>query len=203
MKAAEKDSPSLIKRLEKIHPHMMLMYVSVIGSSLIFFFLSILFIGAALQQQVSISLPKSFVFSTAVLLMSSYFAHQYIQHFKNDRPRELSHAVNGLLITGIIFTLSQLIGWMELSGSGIHFTGKPAGAYLYILSGLHVIHLVGGLIYTFVQAKTAMRIKKDAVQALIVMSSQYELVKARMLVVYWHFLDIVWIILFVFFLLLL
>lgn len=203
MKTIEKDSPSLIERLEKIHPHLMLMYVGVIGSSLIFFFLSLLFIGTALQQQVAIPLPKSFVFSTAVLLMSSYFAHQYLQHFRNDRPKQLSHAANGLLITGIVFTVSQVVGWMELSGSGVHFAGKATGAYLYLLSGLHVLHLVGGLIYTLVQALAAQKISKDAVQALIVLSSQYELVKARMLTVYWHFLDVVWVILFLCFLLLL
>jgi cytochrome c oxidase subunit 3 len=203
MKTVEKDSPSLIKRLEKIHPHMMLMYVGIIGSSLIFFFLSLLFIGTALQQQAAIPLPKSFVFSTAVLLMSSYFAHQYRQHFKNDRPKELSHAASGLFITGIVFTAAQVAGWMELSGSGVHFAGKPTGAYLYLLSGLHVLHLFGGLVYTLMQALAAQKISKDAVQALIVLSSPYELVKARMLTVYWHFLDVVWVILFLCFLLLL
>jgi cytochrome c oxidase subunit 3 len=203
MKTIEKDSPSLIKRLEKIHPHLMLMYVGIIGSSLIFFFLSILFIGTALQQQVAISLPKSFVFSTAVLLMSSYFAHQYVQHFKNDRSSALSHAATGLFITGVIFTLSQMVGWIELSGSGVHLTGKATGAYLYLLSGLHALHLIGGLVYTLIQAIAAQKISKDAVRALIVFSSPYELVKARMLAVYWHFLDIVWVMLFLFFLLLL
>lgn len=203
METAQKDSPSFIRRLEKIHPHLMLMYVSVIGSSLIFFFLTLLFIGATMQHEASIPIPKSFVFSTAVLLMSSYFAYQYMQHFKNDRPRELSHTANGLLLTGIAFTLSQALGWLELSDSGVRLAGKPTGAYLYILSGLHIIHLIGGLIYTFLQARTAARIKKDAVQALIVLSSPYELVKARMLAVYWHFLDVVWVVLFLFFILLL
>ncbi len=202
MKTVEKDSPSLIERLEKIHPHLMLMYTGVIGSSLIFFFLSLLFISTALQQQVAIPLPKSFVFSTAVLLMSSYFAHQYLQHFKHDRPTELSHAANGLLLTGIIFTVSQITGWIELSNSGVYLTGKATGAYLYLLPGLHVLHLIGGLIYTMVQALAAKKISKDAVQALIVLSSQHELVKARMLAVYWHFLDVVWVILFLSFLLL-
>jgi cytochrome c oxidase subunit 3 len=203
MKTVEKDSPSLIERLEKIHPHLMLMYIGVIGSSLIFFFLSLLFISTALQQQVAIPLPRWFVFSTAVLLMSSYFAHQYLQHFKHDRPKELSHAANGLLVTGIVFTVSQIAGWIELSNSGVHLAGKATGAYLYLLPGLHILHLIGGLIYTIVQALAAKKISKDAVQALIVLSSKYELVKARMLTVYWHFLDAVWVILFLCFLLLL
>lgn len=180
----------------------MLMYVSIIGSSLIFFFLSLLFIITALRQRVDIPLPGAFAFSTAVLLMSSYFAHQYLQHFKNDRAKQLAHNAWALLLTGMIFTVSQIIGWFELSNGGVTFAGKATGAYLYLLSGLHVLHLIGGLIYTLVQAIAAHRIGKDAVQALIVFSNQYELVKARMLTVYWHFLDAVWLILFVCFVLL-
>ncbi|MCS7018040.1 MAG: cytochrome c oxidase subunit 3 [Cytophagales bacterium] len=202
MKTAEKGSSSFIERLEKIHPHLMLMYVGVVGSSLIFFFLSLLFVITALRQQVQIALPSAFAFSTAVLLMSSYFAHRYLQHFKNDRAKELAHSAWGVFMTGIVFTISQVIGWIELSESGVRFAGKATGAYLYLLSGLHVLHLLGGLIYTLVQAIAAHKISKDAVQALIVFSNRYEWVKARMLVVYWHFLDVVWIVLFIFFALL-
>lgn len=202
-KTAQKGSTSFIKRLERIHPHLMLIYMGIIGSSLLFLFLSLLFVVTAVQQPATINLPRSFAFSTAALLVSSYFAHQYLQHFKNDRASELSHSANALLITGIAFAISQMIGWQELAANGTLFSGKTTGAYLYLLSGLHLAHLVGGLIFTLVQALSARNLKKDAVKALIIFTNPYELVKARMLAVYWHFLDAVWLVLFVVFLILL
>ena len=50
------------------------------------------------------------------------------------------------LVLGFAFMISQYLGWVKLVGMGIYLVGNPSGSFLYVLTGLHLAHLLGGII---------------------------------------------------------
>ncbi|TAH21626.1 MAG: cytochrome C oxidase subunit III [Cytophagales bacterium] len=194
--------PSLFERIEKQHPFLTLLYLAMIGSGLIFLFLLVGFTNSLGRFDTDLFVfPKFFLASTLVILVSSYFAEKAWTNFLNDEPQLLRQHLIYLLLLGSIFCISQFVGWNELLRQGIVFSGKAAGTYMYLLTGLHILHLAGGLAFAGVQTLHYKKACEDGVQALIIFSSKYEKTKMQLLKNYWHFLDILWLIIFVYLLL--
>jgi cytochrome c oxidase subunit 3 len=87
-----------------------------------------------------------------------------------------------------LFIAGQLVAWQQLRDAGYGLTSGPAGAFFYVLTGVHGLHLLGGL---GVWLKTVVRMRMRAVE-LIEMRLSIELCT-----VYWHYLLLVWLVLFV------
>ncbi len=186
--------PTLFERIEKQHPFLTILYFAMTGSGILFLFLLVALTSALRKYDLSAFIfPKFFMVSTIVILISSYFAQKTWENFKNDEAKLLRQNLIYLLFLGILFSVAQYLGWQELRGQGIDFSGKPAGAYLYILTGLHILHLLGGLGFVLVQILHYQKACDDSVQALIIFSNKYEKMKMQLLRDYWHFLDLLWI----------
>ena len=95
------------------------------------------------------------------------------------------------LLLGLLFVVLQYKGWEALTAMGATFTVNPSSSFIYVISGLHAAHVLGGiatlivaLVHAFVLPyKPTLRRKQ-----------RFELV-----VHYWHFVDILWVYLMVFF----
>jgi cytochrome c oxidase subunit 3 len=85
----------------------------------------------------------------------------------------------------------QVIGWGQLVDINVYFVGNPSGSFVYVLTGLHGVHLVSAVIFLLVMLVATFRMKVHAKR----------LVSMEMCITYWHFLDILWIYLFIFMLL--
>jgi cytochrome c oxidase subunit 3 len=133
-------------------------------------------------------LPFEFMLSTVFILLSSgsmYYATSAVQ--RNDNKA----LVTGLIITlglGLAFTFTQFLAWSKLVESGIFFTGNPSGSFLYVLTGLHLAHLGGGLIYLIYVTFRSIQGKFNAESHLPV----------QLCAIFWHFMDFLWIYLFIF-----
>ncbi|MDF2451920.1 MAG: heme-copper oxidase subunit [Bacteroidota bacterium] len=136
-------------------------------------------------------LPSAFYLSTAVIVTSSitlFFALQMAK--KSNR----NGATLGLLATfflGILFAYLQYVGWGELYSKNIVFAGKTAnasGSFLYLITFLHLLHLFAGLIAVLVTLKNSIKGKYHAGNTL----------GLELCSIYWHFLDILWVYLFLF-----
>jgi cytochrome c oxidase subunit 3 len=90
---------------------------------------------------------------------------------------------------------------MELSNKGINFTGVPSGSFLYVLSGIHVVHLIGAMSFAVILLLQLRKIEQDMVHKLVWMTNPYEKLRIRLFTVYWQFMDAVWLILFLLFVL--
>jgi len=105
----------------------------------------------------------------------------------NQRAR-----VRGFLFAGgafaILFLTGQLLAWHQLRDSGYGLTSGPAGAFFYVLTGVHGLHLLGGL---GVWLKTVARMRTRAVELIEVRLS------IELCTVYWHYLLLVWLVMFV------
>jgi cytochrome c oxidase subunit 3 len=134
-------------------------------------------------------LPASFWFSTAVILSSSYTMHLAKSSLKNQDGQQVRRWMNITLILGVVFGILQFFGWQELVSNRIFFAGKQsnaAGSYVYVITGLHLLHLAGGLIYLSVARK---RVTKNMNTAAL---------SVKLCSTYWHFLDVLWLYLFFF-----
>jgi cytochrome c oxidase subunit III len=135
----------------------------------------------------SVSKPPILWFNSVMLVLSSAAMQMARGALKtNKRTR-----VSGYLFAGgalaLLFIAGQLIGWHELRDSGYGLTNGPAGAFFYVLTGVHGLHLLGGLI---VWLKTVVRLRKRAVELIDVRLS------IELCTVYWHYLLLVWLVMF-------
>ncbi len=197
----EKRGESTMQRLEKIHPHKMLLYLGIFGSSLVFLFMITAYTFSRPEEDfINFAMPKSFVVSLVLLLFSSFAISKALPAFKKDKLKDVKRAIEIALFLGLAFTMSQYVGWYELNKSGIHLTGKDSGAYLYIISGLHVLHLAAGVVFLTLAYTKITTVSRDPVKSLIVITNPYERTRLEMLVTYWQFVDILWVVLFFYFL---
>jgi cytochrome c oxidase subunit III len=137
------------------------------------------------------NLPDAFYLSTAVIITSSITLFIGLKLLKKGNVKGLNLMVFITFILGLVFTYTQFAGWSELTAKGIVFAGKysnAAGSFLYALTALHLAHLFGGLISLFVVLIKGLRGKYSAENTLGVELSS----------IYWHFLDILWVYLFLF-----
>ena len=134
-------------------------------------------------------MPPIFMYSTIVLLASSATMHWGFMSAKKDEFRNVKIAISVTLLLGLIFLYMQLKGWKELVHEGIFFSfGNPSESFLYVLTGLHAFHLLSGLIFIIIVLISSFRQNIHAKSL-----AQYE-----MCATYWHFLDGLWLYLYVF-----
>ncbi len=191
-----------LAKLEKIHPHLMLIYLTIIGSSLIFLFIILAYTINKADSGffLNIQFPKSFSVSLVVLLISSFSLSKAIPAYENGNIDVLKKSLGITLILGVLFTICQYIGWYELNKAGVYLTGEASGAYLYVISGMHALHLAFGIAFLSTTYFKVMGISKDPVRTLIMETNPYHKIKLKMLSVYWHYLDVMWVFLFFYFL---
>lgn len=134
--------------------------------------------------------PKIFFYSTAVMLLSSLALQMALRSFKHRSMAAFRSLLLVTAVLGVAFVIMQYKGFLWLWERGVHFEGSSgAGQFLYIIFGLHALHVIGG------------------VGALIVLllrqyvgsSRTYNATPIEIMSTYWHFVDVLWIYLFVFF----
>lgn len=185
-----------------MHPHQILLYVSMVGSGVIFLFMIVAFTVSKPNtlEFLKIEFPKSFILSTLVILSSSFTVARVYPAFLADDIDEIKKWLGLTFLLGLLFSVLQFTGWQELQAKNILFNGERSGAYLYVVSGMHVLHMLGVLIYSLYLLLEAHQISKDAVRHLMYATNPYQKIKFKMLNDFWHFVDVLWLVLFVYFL---
>jgi cytochrome c oxidase subunit III len=135
-------------------------------------------------------IPQVFYISTAVILLSSITMHLSIVSVRNN---DLPAVKRWLIVTlglGLVFAFCQFLGWNQLVSQGVHFVDKttPSGSFFYAITGLHLAHVAGGIIALMVTAGKSIMEKYN--------SGNY--LGISLTATYWHFMDGLWIYLFVF-----
>jgi cytochrome c oxidase subunit III len=142
----------------------------------------------------SIVLPQVFWISSAAIIFSSVTMNVAMTSFRNNKLSAGTIWLGVTFLLGLLFALFQFQGWGELVNTGIYFahpkgqTSLISGSFIFVLSGLHLAHMAGGLIaLVFVFVKSLMgKYGPNNMHGL------------RVAAIYWHFLDGLWIYLFVF-----
>jgi cytochrome c oxidase subunit 3 len=134
-----------------------------------------------------VPLPRVLWLNTGLLILSSIGMEVARVAARQARPDRVKV---GLIVGGgfaLAFLAGQLVAWRQLNASGYFVTGNPATAFFYLLTGVHGLHLLGGL---FVWARTIGRMTRADIELIDVRLS------VELCTVYWHFLLVVWLVLF-------
>jgi cytochrome c oxidase subunit 3 len=134
----------------------------------------------------ALPVPRLLWLNTALLVVSSGTL-QWAQ--AAARRDDLDNARTGLLATAassLAFVFGQLLAWRELSDAGYGLAANPANSFFYLMTGLHGLHVLGGLA---VLGRTIDRAWRGIDMARLRLS-------VELCTLYWHFLLVVWLFLF-------
>jgi cytochrome c oxidase subunit 3 len=180
----------VVDQNKKIHPHKFILWVGI--GSIIMMFAGLTSAYIVKREQpgwTTFTAPIAFYYSTAVILASSITIYLAGKAFSERRMIRYRKLVGTTAILGVIFILLQGIGFRHLWETGITLHGSGAGQFLYIIAGLHAVHVLGGVIALFV---LWLKAGNPRVRS-------YNSVPVDVTSTYWHFVDLLWIYLFIFF----
>lgn len=178
-------------RGKKMHPHKFTMWVAIGSIVMMFAGLTSAFIVKSNQTNwKTVSLPKAFWISTAVIVISSITLQMALRSFKNREMSKYRSLIGITLLLGVAFVVLQWFGFGELWAQQVTFKGSGAGQFLYVIFGLHAIHVIGGIIVLLVMF----------IKAFVGKTKLYSAVPVEVAAIYWHFVDLLWIYLLFFFL---
>jgi cytochrome c oxidase subunit III len=177
---------------KRIHTRKIILWVGIISIIMIFAGLTSAYIVRQAEGNwVRFELPGQFYISTAIILLSSVSLNAALVNIKKGKRDKTTLFLALTLLLGFGFVITQYSGWDALVKQGIYFVGNPSGSFLYVLTGLHVLHLLAGLIALMV---TLVRSKAGKYTV-----SNY--LGIELCAIYWHFLGGLWVYLFFFLLL--
>jgi cytochrome c oxidase subunit 3 len=136
-------------------------------------------------------LPTAFYYSTLVIIGCSLTIHLAKKAIQKDNKRGTSIFLLATLALGVLFVVLQFLGFRQIVENGYYFTGSESSittTFLYIVTVVHLIHLAGGLISLLIIIYNHFKQKYNSSQTLGI----------ELGAMYWHFLDLLWIYLFVF-----
>ena len=128
-----------------------------------------------------VAFPPVLWFSTGLIALSSVTFETARRVFRRGRPRLALRFLLATAALGLAFLAAQVDAWRQLVKEGAYLMENPHGAFFYIFTGLHAAHLLGGLIALFVLIVRRQKRRREVVDV-----AAY----------YWHFLGVLWVILF-------
>jgi len=186
-------SQVISEQKRKIHPHKFTLWVA-IGSILMMFagLTSAYIVKRSQASWLMIEIPMMFWYSTATILASSVTVQLALKALKK---REMINYKRLLVVTavlGVLFIVLQIAGFRQFAAQDIRLVGAGSNAsysFLLAISGLHGIHVLGGVVALAV----------TVIRALNSSTKSYSTVPLEIVATYWHFVDALWIYLFIFF----
>lgn len=179
-------------RRSKIHPKKFALWVACASIMMMFAaFTSAYVVRQAAGNWLEFSLPDIFFFNTVVILLSSVTLHSSYLAFKRGNPKMYRGLLVVTLILGLAFLVLQYQGWQELAAIGVELTTNPSGSFVYVISGVHAAHILGGI--------AALVIASIHAFALPYKVTSGRKLRFSMTLTYWHFVDLLWVYLLLFF----
>lgn len=178
----------------KIHPHKFSLWIGM--ASILMMFAG--FTSAYIVKRndgnnwLEFRLPPVFWYSTGVILLSSLTVYLAAKAFKVRDMGRYRALITLTAFLGVLFTVLQWSGFQYLQRHGVKLIGSnsnPAASFLGVITGVHMLHVLGGVVVLIVMFLRAFNSRKK----------NYSSVPIEVASTYWHFVDAIWIYLFVFF----
>lgn len=178
----------------KIHSHKFALWVAI--GSIIMMFVSITsayVVRRASGNWYEFKLPDIFFLNTLVIIASSVALQLSYNAFIKGNEKMYKSMMLTTMVLGLSFVVLQYQGWVALDAMGATFTINPSSSFVYVISGMHAAHVLGGLAALIVALIHAFSLPYKPTQR---RKDRFVLV-----VQYWHFVDILWVYLIGFFML--
>jgi cytochrome c oxidase subunit III len=187
-------------RSPALHPYNIFLTLLLASITVLFLAFSAAFVYSRVESGMpAIELPTIFFFNTLILVGSSFTIRWAKQCYINDSTELYQLALLSTIILTIVFMICQYIGWKELFSQELFLGTDISLSYLYLISGLHFAHVLTGLPFLILFLNTARKRMEEPVSVLVYFSDPKKRLKLKLLTIYWHFLDILWIYLVLFF----
>ncbi len=135
-----------------------------------------------------IAIPRMFFLSTAIIILSSITFEFARRCLKAEKEKACRRWLALTLLLGLAFLVTQLLAWRDLRAQGVYLSGNPHSSFFYLFTGVHGVHLLGGVL-ALLFLVFRMRVKKKADPLRTAASTS---VVSR----YWHTMDGLWLWLF-------
>ena len=175
---------NVVEQNNRIHPHKFTLWVGI--ASIIMMFAGLTSAYLVKREQpgwTSFEVPLVFFYSTAVILVSSLTMYFSLKFCRERSMLKYKNAISVTALLGLLFMALQYLGFRHLWLDGMVLRGSGAAQFLYIIAGLHALHVLGGvvaLLTLFVRSRN----KKIR---------SYNNVPVEVGSTYWHFVDILWV----------
>ncbi len=124
--------------------------------------------------------------NTFILVLSSIFFQWTRSAISKGQERNVRIGLLGGGIFALVFIAAQMLVWRDLQSEGFYLASNPANSFFYLLTGLHALHLLGGL---WVWSKSSIKLLSGAAAKDVSLS-------VELCTMYWHFLLLVWLVVF-------
>jgi cytochrome c oxidase subunit III len=132
---------------------------------------------------VSVSLPHVLYFNTFILLASSLTIEFARSSLRAKGSKDCARWLSVTLLLGLAFLAGQIVAWRELVSRGLYLASNPGSFFIYLISGTHGLHILGGIAALAFVALFLNRWTEKAKQETAV----------GVITLYWHFMDALWI----------
>jgi cytochrome c oxidase subunit 3 len=178
-------------RRNRVHPHKMVLYAGLCSLVMMFIALTSAFIvRRASGNWLEFSIPSIFYLNSLVIVGSSLTLHLAYRAFKREAERAYRSWLIVSFVLGVAFLVLQYLGWLQLAGEGVPLKINPAGDFVYAISGLHALHVIGGLVALLLSVVFAFALKLRRTPA--------RQLRLELTIIYWHFVDGLWLYLILF-----
>ncbi len=175
-----------------MHPKKFAMWLFVASVGMLFASLTSAYIVRQAEGNwLYFKLPDLLYWTSLVIVLSSVTMQMAFHAAKKDMLERVKILVSITMVLGVIFLIGQVMAWGQLVAQSVYFVGNPSGSFLYVLTGLHGLHIVSAIIYLILVLMAAYRFKIHS----------RSLAMIEMCTTYWHFLGGLWLYLFIFLLL--
>jgi cytochrome c oxidase subunit 3 len=153
--------------------------------------------NALVRDWIPVTLPKLLLINTSVLILSSVFMELARRQIKGQAALASATSAPGVsvveqmkipwlsmtLVLGLAFLFGQWTAWRQLAANGFYVATTPSSSFVYLLTGTHAIHLMGGVLSLFVAGLASLMRRSVATRSIVVDVTAW----------YWHFMAGLWI----------
>ena len=168
------------------------MWVALASIAMMFTSLSSAYIvrSGTANDWVPLAMPRILLASTALILLSSVTLEFARRKLKSSLHAEYAKYLLLTALLGVGFLVSQVVAWRQLAAQGIYVSSHPHSSFFYLLTGAHAVHLLGGLLALMF---LWLRSRRKTLEPVVAGKRQ---ATADAVTIYWHFMDGLWIYLF-------
>lgn len=145
-------------------------------------FTSAYIVRSAGNDWIPLQIPTILWVNTAVIMLSSVVMEMARRAFLAWRPVAFRKWLLATAVLGVMFLTGQLLAWRQLAEQGIYLQSHPHSSFFYVLTGVHALHLLAGVLALFY---------------VLILATRYRLTPGDssspvVCATYWHFVGLVW-----------
>ncbi|MCZ2130486.1 MAG: cytochrome oxidase subunit III [Bacteroidia bacterium] len=175
-----------------VHPVVFLVWLLIIASIMLFSgFISAYIVqrtdGLRNEAWLQFQLPVWFWVSAGIAVVSSFLMQKAYNSARKDDVQLVPSLVFLAIITGLMFGISQFLGWKDMTSRGLFISNQEpeeiSASFVYVISLVHLAHILIGLALLFITFYKSLKLKVH----------RKDLVFINISTTYWHFLGLLWI----------